>query len=88
MPSASRVLLHLNMETRALHPDADWPWLELMTLEASRARYLDHLVGIYGFEAPAAPFSITDIDSGLDAPGPPPLDPNDPDHLSKIKSGL
>lgn len=42
----------------------------------------------YGFEAPAAPFSITDIDSGLDAPGPPPLDPNDPDHLSKIKSGL
>jgi heme oxygenase len=52
MPSASRVLLRVNMETRALHPEADWPWLELMSLEASRARYIDHLVGIYGFEAP------------------------------------
>lgn len=52
MQCASRVLLRLDTETRALHPDADWPWLQLMSLDASRTRYIDHLVAIYGFEAP------------------------------------
>jgi heme oxygenase len=47
----SRVLMRLNTQTRALHADADWPWLELMSLEPSRTRYLDRLITIYGFEA-------------------------------------
>jgi hypothetical protein len=34
------------------------------------------------------PPSIIDIDSGLDAPEPPPLDPNDPNHIFKVSPGL
>jgi len=44
--------MRLNMETRAEHPDADYPWLELMSLDASRSRYIDQLVATYGFDAP------------------------------------
>jgi heme oxygenase (biliverdin-IX-beta and delta-forming) len=46
------MLIRLNVETRALHPEADYPWLELMSLDTSRNRYADHLVATYGFEAP------------------------------------
>lgn len=46
------MLLRLDIETRAWHPVADHPWLELMSRDASRDRYLDHLVVTYGFEAP------------------------------------
>jgi heme oxygenase len=46
------MLARLNAETRAQHPEADFPWLELMSAEASRSRYIDQLVATYGFEAP------------------------------------
>lgn len=46
------MLLRLDAETRLQHPEADYPWLELMSRHASRARYLDHLIATYGFEAP------------------------------------
>jgi heme oxygenase (biliverdin-IX-beta and delta-forming) len=46
------MLMRLNVETRAQHPDADFPWLDLMSTTASRQRYVDHLVAVYGFEAP------------------------------------
>ena len=48
----SRMLTILNMETRGEHSLADAPWLQLMDLEVTRTRYLEHLVAIYGFEAP------------------------------------
>jgi heme oxygenase (biliverdin-IX-beta and delta-forming) len=51
MPTSS-MLMRLNMETRRDHSLADAPWLELMDLDVTRARYLEHLVAIYGFEAP------------------------------------
>lgn len=46
------MLTRLNMETRQDHPRADAPWLELMDIDVTRARYLGALVAIYGFEAP------------------------------------
>jgi heme oxygenase (biliverdin-IX-beta and delta-forming) len=52
MQSPSRMLMRLNLETRAQHPEADYPWLELMSLDATRGRYIDQLVATYGFEAP------------------------------------
>jgi heme oxygenase len=48
----SRMLTLLNMETRGDHSLADAPWLQLMDLDVTRTRYLEHLVAIYGFEAP------------------------------------
>jgi len=44
--------MRLNMETRAQHPDADGGWLELMSLDTTRPRYLYQLIATYGFEAP------------------------------------
>lgn len=49
---ASRVVMRLNIETRAQHPEADSTWLDLMSFEATRLRYLEQLVTTYGFEAP------------------------------------
>lgn len=46
------MLTRLNLETRAQHPEADYPWLELMSIDATRWRYVDQLVATYGFEAP------------------------------------
>jgi heme oxygenase len=46
------MLMRLNEETRAQHPDADYPWLDLLSVAGSRTRYVDHLVAVYGFEAP------------------------------------
>ena len=50
--NASRLLMRLNMETRAQHPEADYPWLELLASDATRAHYIDQLITTYGFEAP------------------------------------
>lgn len=52
MPPRSRVLLRLERETRPLHPEADFPWLELMAVDVSRVRYIDQLIAAYGFEGP------------------------------------
>jgi heme oxygenase len=52
MQTPSRMLMRLNLETRAQHPEADYPWLELISLDTSRSRYVDQLVATYGFEAP------------------------------------
>jgi heme oxygenase (biliverdin-IX-beta and delta-forming) len=52
MHAASAMLLRLNTETRGEHSRADQPWLALLDADVTRARYLDHLVAIYGFEAP------------------------------------
>ena len=52
MQNPSSMLTRLNMETRGEHSLADAPWLDLMGLEVTRARYLGHLVAIYGYEAP------------------------------------
>lgn len=46
------MLLRLNMETRCEHSRADQPWLALMGVDVTAARYVEHLVAIYGFEAP------------------------------------
>jgi len=52
MHAGSAMLTRLNMETRRDHSRADQPWLELMGTDVTRARYIDHLVALYGFEAP------------------------------------
>lgn len=52
MQPAPRMLLRLDAETRVQHPEADYPWLELMSRDASCSRYRDHLIATYGFEAP------------------------------------
>ena len=60
MQSPSRMLVRLNLETRAQHPEADYPWLELMSLDVTRGRYIDQLVATYGFEAPVeAAYALT-----------------------------
>lgn len=46
------MLDRLDRETRAHHPDADSPWVSLLSTGLTRARYIDHLVAVYGFEAP------------------------------------
>jgi heme oxygenase len=40
------------METRVMHPEADSPWVELMSIEVTRERYIETLIATYGFEAP------------------------------------
>jgi heme oxygenase len=58
--ASSGMLMRLNMETRAEHPEADSPWLELMSVDTSRRQYIDQLVATYGFEAPVeAAFTLT-----------------------------
>jgi heme oxygenase len=48
----SRTLLQLNIATRSYHVDADTPWLDLMVPSVGLQRYIDHLMRVYGFEAP------------------------------------
>lgn len=48
----SRMLTRLNLETRIHHPEADYAWLELVSVQVSRGQYIDQLVATYGFEAP------------------------------------
>lgn len=52
MQTCSPILTRLNVETRAQHPAADAAWLELMSLDVTRPRYLGQLIATYGFEAP------------------------------------
>src|SRR5690348_2296810 len=52
MERSSTMLDRLDRETRAHHPDADSPWVSLLSTGLTRARYIDHLVAVYGFEAP------------------------------------
>jgi heme oxygenase len=48
----SRTLLQLNIATRKHHDAADAPWFKLMVPSVDPGQYVDHLVRIYGFEAP------------------------------------
>jgi len=48
----SRTLLQLNIATRKHHDAADAPWLDLMVPSVDQRHYVDHLIRIYGFEAP------------------------------------
>ena len=48
----SEMLTRLQLETRSLHPAADAPWVEMMTFDATKERYIATLVATYGFEAP------------------------------------
>lgn len=48
----SQMLTRLQLETRALHPEADAPWVELMSSGATREGYVATLVATYGFEGP------------------------------------
>lgn len=52
MQAPSQMLVRLNMETRADHPEADAPWLDLLAQQPTSSRYLDLLIATYGFEAP------------------------------------
>ena len=52
MEQVSKVLLRLELETRAHHPDADEPWRQLQRSTVTRADYIRQLVSVYGFEAP------------------------------------
>lgn len=48
----SRTLIQLNLATREHHGAADGPWLDLMQPTIGKQAYIDHLVKVYGFEAP------------------------------------
>jgi heme oxygenase len=48
----SRTLLQLNIATRKHHDAADAPWLGLMVPSVDQRQYMDHLIRIFGFEAP------------------------------------
>jgi heme oxygenase len=48
----SRTLLQLNIATRKHHDAADAPWLDLMVPSVDQRHYIEHLIRIYGFEAP------------------------------------
>jgi heme oxygenase len=49
---AATMLRRLDAETRAHHIHADAPWFPLMSPDVTKARYTDHLITVYGFEAP------------------------------------
>src|SRR5437868_12190691 len=48
----SRTLIQLNLATQEHHIAADAAWLELLVPGVTRARYVEHLIKVYGFEAP------------------------------------
>lgn len=52
MQRLSRTLIQLNLATREHHVLADAPWLDLMVPTVGRRDYVEHLVKVYGFEAP------------------------------------
>jgi heme oxygenase (biliverdin-IX-beta and delta-forming) len=52
MQLPSRMLTRLNLETRALHPDADVVWVDLLTGDVSVDDYVEALKVAYGFEGP------------------------------------
>jgi hypothetical protein len=52
MQRLSRMLIQLNLATRDHHVAADAPWLELLVPTVTKRQYIDHLIRVYGFEAP------------------------------------
>lgn len=52
MQRLSRTLLQLNLATQEHHVAADAPWLELLVPSVTRWQYVEHLIKVYGFEAP------------------------------------
>ena len=60
MDQISKVLLRLELETRAHHAGVDEPWVQLQRPGVTRADYVRRLVSAYGFEAPLeAAFAYT-----------------------------
>jgi len=52
MEQLSRTIIQLNLATREHHVAADAPWLELLVPAVTRRQYIEHLIKVYGFEAP------------------------------------
>jgi heme oxygenase len=52
MQRLSRTLIQLNLATREHHFAADAPWLDLMVPIVRKHDYVQHLIQVYGFEAP------------------------------------
>jgi len=52
MLQLSRTLIQLNLATQEHHIAADAAWLELLVPTVTRAHYVEHLIKVYGFEAP------------------------------------
>jgi len=52
MNPPSRMLMRLNMETRAHHGAVDGVWLDLLSPRVTVTQYIALLVRAYGFEAP------------------------------------
>jgi heme oxygenase len=52
MQRLSRTLIQLNIATREHHQAADAPWLALMAPTVEKQAYIQHLIRVYGFEAP------------------------------------
>jgi heme oxygenase len=52
MQQLSRTLIQLNLATREHHVAADAPWLELLVPTVTRRQYIEHLITVYGLEAP------------------------------------
>lgn len=52
MQRLSRTLIQLNLATREHHVAADAPWLELLVPAVAKRQYIEHLIKVYGFEAP------------------------------------
>jgi heme oxygenase len=52
MQRLSRTLIQLNLATREHHVAADAPWLELLVPTVTKRQYVEHLIKVYGFEAP------------------------------------
>jgi len=52
MQRLSRTLIQLNLATREHHLAADAPWLDLMIPIVRKQDYVQHLIRVYGFEAP------------------------------------
>src|SRR5262249_15136301 len=52
MQRLSQTLIQLNLATREHHVAADAPWLELLVPTVTKRQYIEHLIKVYGFEAP------------------------------------
>ena len=52
MQRLSPTLIQLNLATHAHHVAADAAWLELLVPTVTKRRYIEHLIRVYGFEAP------------------------------------
>jgi heme oxygenase len=52
MQPPSRTLVQLNLATREHHAAADAVWLQLLLPTVTKNHYIEHLIKVYGFEAP------------------------------------